>query len=297
MPADFEKAYDCFTEAAAGGIAQAHYHLGSMHEHAQSVPLTYAESAYHYRLAALENDVLAADRLIDFYLTGKGVDRDLAMAEFWLRRLVTAGNNYALPQLADVLIERENHVEAFEIYKKLSTMKDNALSGFGFWGLSECYLKGLGVESDEILGDGYRQIAVQKGNPDALNELANAYIAREKTKEGLETMTRAAKGSADASYSLGQMYFFGTNVEKDRAKSFDLLRESARMRNPKAMYFLAAASYNHEPDAPGIDEAIRFAEMAENMGVPDATNLREKLERRRDKTDEDQEQVARARSG
>jgi TPR repeat protein len=76
------------------------------------------------------------------------------------------------------------------------------------------------------------------------------------------------------------MYFFGTNVEKDRSKSFDLLRESARMRNPKAMYFLAAASYNREPDAPGIDEAIRFAEMAENMGVPDAPNLREKLEPR-----------------
>jgi hypothetical protein len=51
------------------------------------------------------------------------------------------------------------------------------------------------------------------------------------------------------------------------------------------------------PEAPEIEEAIRFAESAEKMGLPEAASLREKLERRRDQTPEETEQVARARSG
>jgi TPR repeat protein len=93
------------------------------------------------------------------------------------------------------------------------------------------------------------------------------------------------------------MYFFGTYVEKDQAKAMELMRRASRRNHPKALYFLAAATFNRVPEAPEIEEAIRFAESAEKMGLPEAASLREKLERRRDQTPEETEQVARARSG
>lgn len=297
LPADHEKAYSYFTRAVSQGVVNAHYHLGFMHENGKGVPVTYTEAAYHYRFAALEKNHLAAERLVDFYLTGKGVSRDLARAESWLRHMVDSGYQHALPQLAEVLIERENHEEAFQIYQKLAAMKDRALIGCGYWGMSTCYSKGIGVLPDKLLSEGYLELAVQFDNPEALAELANAYFAKEQTKEGVETMSRAAASSASASYALGQMYYFGTNVEQDRAKSISLMRDSARMRNPKAMFFLAAATFNRDPAAPDLNEAIQFAAMAENMGLPEAPALREKLERRRDRTDGDSEQIARPRAG
>jgi TPR repeat protein len=127
--------------------------------------------------------------------------------------------------------------------------------------------------------------------------LANSYFSKKDTKEGLKTMERAAKSSGQASYFLGQMYHFGTNVAKNHTKSFSLMRDAAHMRYPMAMYFLAATTFNHEAGAPTLEEAIQFATMAENMGVPDAPSLREKLEHRRDRTDTDEEQIARPRAG
>lgn len=297
VPEDYEKAYDYFTKAIESEAPEARFQLGYMHEHGKGVPVTYSEAAYHYRYAALGGNRAATDRLVDFYLTGKGVSRDLGLAEFWIRHGISLGNWRGNLELGEVLIARKNFTEAFRLYQHLANDRNPNVSGIGFYGLSECYGHGYGVQADEPMSRSYMQMAINTGNPEALVTLANSLFSKNDTKEGLKTMERAAKSSGQASYSLGQMYHFGTNVAKDHTKSFSLMRDAARMRYAKAMYFLAATTFNREAGAPAMDEAIRFAEMAESMGVPDATKLRERLERRRDKADEDQEQVARARSG
>ena len=170
-------------------------------------------------------------------------------------------------------------------------------AGFACERLSTCYANGTGVKKNPGRAKKYFKRAVEAGNGDALTRLAEDYFAEKRMKEAVETMTRAAGSSAAANYFLGQMYYFGTNVEKDPAKAVSLMRKAAQWNHVKAMYFLAGLTYNHDPNAPDIDEAIRLAESAEKMGLPEAQSLREKLEKRRDKLQEHPEQVARARSG
>jgi TPR repeat protein len=297
VPRDYAKAYDRFTQAASEGLPEAHYRLGVMHEQGMEIPVTYVEAAYHYRLAALAGNLEATNRLIDFYLTGKGVVLDAAMAEHWIVRSVQMGSVSALIELADSVLKRGDEAGAFALFQTMSKLNDPVISGYGFERLSRCYDEGIGVNAEPGIAQAYFDFALSKGNPDALNRLAQSHLAKGKVAEGLREMTRAAASSGEASYSLGQMYFFGTNVAEDKGKSLIFMRDAARMRHAKAMYFLAGATFNLVPDAPEIEEAIRFAESAEKMGVSEAASLREKLERRRDQTPEETEQVARARSG
>ena len=55
-------------------------------------------------------------------------------------------------------------------------------------------------------------------------------------------------------------------------------------------------SYNHEPGAPDLAEAIRFAQQAETVGLAKAADLREKLETRRKEAATKPEETAKARS-
>lgn len=297
VPRDYEKAYIHFDQAAAAGFAEAHYQLGLMHEFGRGVPVTYTEAAYHYRLAALDGHRLALSRLIESYLSGRGVEVDWDMASFWLIRSVQQGDMSSLVTLADVQLKRGETKDAVKLFRILADHPNPLLSGFGCERLSICYELGAGVNASPARAKRYFDRAVEKGSGDALARLSQIHFANNRTAEGVEVMKRAAETSAVASYYLGQMYFFGTHVEKDLAKAIELMRKASRSNHPKAMFFLAAAAYNRVPEAPDIDEAIRLAESAEKMGVPEAAGLREKLERRRDRAQENAEQVARARSG
>jgi TPR repeat protein len=297
VPQDYSKSYTYFDDAAAAGIPDAHFALGIMHEKGLGVPITYSEAAYHYRLAALDGHRQALDRLIDSYMAGRGVDVDWDMAAFWLLRAVEQGDTVSLIMFADVQLRRGNAKSAFDLFMKLWDHKSDTVAGFACDRLSLCYAAGLGVKASPAKAKKYFDLAIQKGNGDALARLAQTHFANQLHAEGVAAMTRGAENSAVASYQLGQMYFFGTYVEKDQAKAMELMRRASRRNHPKALYFLAAATFNRVPEAPEIEEAIRFAESAEKMGLPEAASLREKLERRRDQTPEETEQVARARSG
>lgn len=297
VPQDYEKAYQHFDQAAAEGVADAHYQLGLMHENGLGVPVTLTEAAYHYRLAALDGHRAALDQLINSYVSGRGVDVDWDMATFWLLKSVQQGNIAPLVTLADIQLRRGDPKMAFRMFKSLAEVPDTLISGFACERLSLCYEFGSGVKANPALAKKHFDRAIEKENGDALTRLAQDHFANNRLAEGVAVMTRASRTSANACYFLGQMYFFGTHVESDRARAVELMRNASRWNHPKAMYFLAAAAYNRVPTAPGLDEAIRFAESAEKLGLPEATSLREKLEKRRDQTQEEAEQVARARSG
>lgn len=65
----------------------------------------------------------------------------------------------------------------------------------------------------------------------------------------------------------------------------------------QALWFLADATRNKMPGAPGLDEAIAMATQAEAAGVEKAKDLREVLEKQREeKNTSAAEEAARARS-
>lgn len=279
---DLSKAYQYFEQASSvpDSKGQAHYYLGYIHEFGQGVPVTHSEAAYHYRLAALEGHTVALRRLVNFYVTGVGVSLDFDRALYWLG-ILSRQDPRALPIIADVLLKKREYEPAVKLFKAMTEWYDPAIRGHAHQRLYLCYFYGQGVPRNLKLAEKHYQQALKLGDGDALRRQGLEQLKAGRNEEGVETLTRASASSSDAAYNLGQMYYFGTNVATDREKAMKFLRSSALNNNTDAMIFLATLTYNREADAPALDEAIDLAAKAENIGHPKATDLREKLEKRR----------------
>ncbi len=296
LPKDFRKAYQLFELAATHGMPAVHHRLGLMHELGEGVPVTYSEAAYHYRLAALEGHQDALMRLINFYLTGRGVSLDLDRAVFWLTRMVQLGNFAVLPTVCDILINKGDYATVVPILRKLTDSPNDALAGFAYDRLATCYSEGRGVIANPARAKKYSDQAIKRGNGDALTQQAMQQFNEGRNQEAVATLLRAAPTSRQACFFLGQLYYFGTNVEKDETKGVQFMQAAAAKNHSEALFFLAAMTYNRAKGAPTLDQAIQLAQQAENVGNAKATLLREKLEQRRQESTKTPEEAARART-
>jgi TPR repeat protein len=296
VPKDYQKSYQYYEQAADWGMPVTHYSLGYMHEYGQGVPITLTEAAYHYRLAALEGNQEALRRLINFYLTGMGVSLDLDRAIFWMQQMVRQGNARVLTHMCDILLRKQNYADVIPLLRQMTNSPDHFISGFAYDRLARCYERGLGVKANPGRAKKYNELAIKHGNGSALTELAMQQMKQGKREEAVATFLRAAPTSPDAAYALGQMYYFGTNVEQDKAKALQFIRLAANGNQINALFFLAALTYNQEPDAPTLEQAILYAQQAENIGHNQAGAVREKLEQRRKSKEATPEEAARARS-
>lgn len=280
---DYAKAYQYFEQATTVPTSKgaAHHRLGLMHENGHGVPVTPAEAAYHYRLAALEGNVLSLRRLVNFYVSGIGVSRDFDRALYWLEYMIRLQQTEALPIFGDILIQKREYAQALRLFKLLVDDSNPAIAGHANERLSRFYAQGEGVKMNPKRAEKHFLRAVELGNGEALNTLAHRQLKAGNTAQGLATFETAARTSSVASYSLGQMYFFGTNVAVDRAKAIRYFWDAAKNSNSDAQYFLAGMTFNNEPGAPGLDEAIEQAVRAETLGNAKAADLRKKLELRR----------------
>jgi len=283
VTADLAKAYSYYEKATTvpARKADAHFRLGYMHEFGQGVPITYTEAAYHYRLAALEGHIPALRRLVDFYVTGTGVSLDFDRAAYWLNFMIRLNQLDVLPTMADVLLKKQDYERAIQILNFLANSPNPAIAGYAHERLSRCYGEGKGVEKNAKRAEKYLDLAIKEENGDALTVAAQRLAKAGKNTEAVATFTRAARTSNLAAYNLGQMYYFGTLVPADLAAGIKYLRQAAASNNSDAQYFLAGLTWNRDPEAPAIDEAIAFARKAENLGLAKAAALREKLEQRR----------------
>lgn len=296
VPKDYQKAYQYFEQAADWGMPIAHYSLGYMHEYGQGMPITLTEAAYHYRLAALEGNQEALRRLINFYLTGMGVSLDLDRAIFWMQQMVRQGNSRVMTHMCDILLRKQNYADVIPLLRQMTNSPDHFISGFAYDRLALCYERGLGVKANPGRAKKYNEQAIKRGNGSALTELAMEQMRQGKKEEAIVTYLRAAPTSPDAAYALGQMYYFGTNVEQDKTKAMQFIRLAANGNQINALFFLAALAYNKEPEAPPLEQAILYAQQAENIGHKQAGEVREKLEQRRKSMEAAPEEATRARS-
>jgi uncharacterized protein len=279
---DDHLAYLYFEAAADHGDEVAHLYLGEMHEMGLGVPITYSEAAYHYRIAALDGNTDALSRLVKLYLTGELGEVDLGRAAFWLNQMYRRGQISSLIPLADVLIKSGQYENAIKLLDQLADMNVPIIAGYACERLSRVYEDGTGVAADPRKARKYFDRAVRLGNDDAITRLALRQMKEKNIKEAIANFDRAALTSAEARYYLGQLYYVGKDVPKDDVKAVQYMRSAATDYNLPALYFLAVLAFNRAPNAPSLDEAIRFAQQAENGGLKQATKVRELLEKRRD---------------
>jgi uncharacterized protein len=278
---NYEKAYGYFTKAAEGGYADARRILGQMHEQGQGVPVTYREAAYHYRLAALAGDRIALVRLCDFYLTGKGVSRDFDRASYWLVLLAQKGDFRAVMALGDLALRKGEYPGALKLFKQLIDLENPMLQGYGYEHLSWMYEHGWGVTASPSKAKRYHDKAVALNYGEAIHMSAMALVKQGKKTEAVPLLEKAASSVPAASYTLGYFYLSGDVVPRDPVKGWSLIKRAANGGSTDAQVALAAAALKNVAGAPSLDEAIRWAEMAESAGSPKAKTIREQLEAKR----------------
>lgn len=297
VPVDRRKAYSYYEKAAELGMTTMHFDIAQMLEKGLGVPVSFTEAAYHYRLAALENHEPSLRQLINLYLSGKTGEVDMERALFWLFRLARYDTD-ALKTAADLMLQKKDYGPAIELLRELEEKGSPTQVSFACERLSRCYEKGLGVKANPSKAKKYYQRALAGNDPEAVAWRGMELMKAGKHAEGVAAFKQASEHSSAACFYLGQLYFFGTHVEKDQARALKLMRRAAANNNPNALYFLAGTTLNKVPGAPTLEEAIRLASQAEAAGHEKAKALREKLEKHREKTGDPatNEEATRARS-
>ena len=194
-------------------------------------PPTFAtdeEEAEWYRENAERGNPFAQDHLGDMYSEGRGVPEDDDQAEEWWSK---AAHGYLL---------RAERGDAAAQYR-----------------LGELFETGSGVPADEEqakewytkAAEGYR-IRAERGDTEALGKVIA--MAKRSNEAALDALCRIGnRGNVDAQYNLGQMYYEGWGVPKDKKqarqwyrKAADWYRERAEQGDADAQYRLGSMYYH-----------------------------------------------------
>ncbi len=275
---DPRKAYDLFSIAAERGLAVAHLQLGAMHADGIGVPVTLDEAAYHYRLAALGGNAEGARRLANMYIGGHGVAANEDRAVFWYSVAARSGEPASNYELAKILMRLRRYPDAVAILEKIAAGSGGVFQDLANLDLARCYRMGLGVTSNAKKARDYRAAALAGWSTKTLLQDAKTAMGKGPSDHAVELYTLAAEVFPEASYSLGQMYFFGQNVAADRNLSVSYLRFAAEYDYADALYFLAAMTVKREAGAPSVPEAREFARRAVKAGLKKAEALLLRLE-------------------
>lgn len=203
-----EFAVKLFTEAANGGITVAKYKLGKLFLSGDGVEKDIAKAVEWLKQAALEENEFAEYALGRIYLKGAEVEKDDVVAEEYLLKAANRGNKYAAYLLGKEYLSGETFgkdAENAEKYLLKAAEHDNK---FAEYILGKEYLRGENFPKD-----------VQK---------AIDYLKRS-----------AENGLSFAEYELGKIYLFGNDIPKDTEIALEYLKSAAANGNEYAQALLA----------------------------------------------------------
>ena len=278
---DLQAAYTYFESAAARGYPAkiVQYKLGQMLEKGEGMPASLREAAYHYRLAALDGSQDALVRLCDIYITKPGFAQNPDRAIYWLSILARQRNVGAMVAIGDALLRKGDYADAYRYFKSMAEADIVYLQGSANERLSRFHRNGWGVKPNPGKAAKYLKKALDLGDRDALFQQARDLLQAGKTKEGIPLLRQACKaGLAGAIYTIGTLYIKGEGVEMDAELGYACLQNAADGGDVDAMVALVEGTLQHRPKALSVDEAFRYAEMAETCNHPRAAALLEQLE-------------------
>lgn len=202
------------------GNADCMYALGSLYCHPDFGMVDEAK-AFSYFLMAAERGhkfglLYAGERLV----YGNGTEKDPKRGLEFLRMAVSKGMYNAKKLILDVekALSMEN--------------KGDDITGEEAYKLALSYLKGEGVGINYDKGYEMLKKAAEKGNADAISDLADCYFHGVKVKKNIPEAFRlyeiaAGKEFGRAQYVMAVFYFEGLHVDKNMAEGLKWLKKSA----------------------------------------------------------------------
>jgi len=178
----------------------------------------YATAFAEWKAAAEGGFAEAQFDLGVLYAQGRGVKRDLTIAEQWYRKAAAQGNaeaEFALGQMYSrgwgVPRDEADAIRWFQMASAPET--DGPATD---WAIIE----GYGVERDDRQAAYWYELAAQKGHPEAQFALAHLYasgkgVAHDDEQAVRWTRAAAGRGYAPAQAALGTRYARGQGMDRD----------------------------------------------------------------------------------
>lgn len=104
----------------------------------------YGEAVVYYRAVAQQGYAPAQLRLGEYYLSGRGVEKDLIMAERWFEKAYDNGNHGAIARLAALYQQQKNYDKSVQWLNTGLAVNDSE----SIYLLGQSYEQGLGVALD-----------------------------------------------------------------------------------------------------------------------------------------------------
>ncbi|MFK5974935.1 MAG: tetratricopeptide repeat protein [Sulfurovum sp.] len=132
---------------------------------------------------------------------------------------------------ANNLFDMQNYQASFELFMKLANRNDiNAQNMLGY-----IYWEGFGRNQNESKAIYWWNKASRDGSRYAQFQLADIYIRDNRVKKGLNLLKISAKNEyAEAIYSLGGLYYYGTYVKKDFNRAIELYEKAMLLDHKEA---------------------------------------------------------------
>ena len=177
--------------------------------------------------------------------SGIGIERDLEVADQWLKMAAEEGDVRAIYAYATSLMKKE-----------AQTNRDLGALGWMRKAAEKDYAKAQAAVGARLV---------------MLKEPASA-------EEGLSLLETAFKnGQIQAAIMLARCYSFGFGVERDWAKTLEWYRKAAELGHPSAQFILAQEYMNGHGLPKNLEIARSWAQKAADQGLKDATQLLEEI--------------------
>lgn len=172
VPKDYEEALKWYRKAADQGNAKAQRDLGDLYKDGEGVIKDVAETVKWYRKAAEQGDDWAQRNLGECYEKGEGVAKDEAEAARWYRKAAEQGDFSAKFNLDR--LQNPFPGDSIESLRKCAE-RDGKFAVYAQWLLGYRYIKGNGVEKDEVEGVRWSRRAAEQGYAPAQGLLGWCY--------------------------------------------------------------------------------------------------------------------------
>lgn len=295
------RAVNQLNSAANAGSVDAMYELGECYQYGLLVTANEASAIAWYQKAALKGHLDAKEQtqkllaikrdrenIIKWNMGGDAAyqsgEYDVAIA--WYSQSVAKGNQYAMVQLAKCYLYK-NPIDSANAYQAFVNLSNQG-NAQGFYGLGQCYQRGLGVVASDSMACVYYQQALTAGYAEAGDMLkriqnnaeikqnlmlANACLERESYAEAIPYYNRAIElGSDSCSYELGICYLKNNDV-----KALKQLKNAAEQGNKEAMYQLGEMYQYAKLVNADESSAIAWYQQAASLGHSAAKKEASKL--------------------
>lgn len=261
---DPARAHRLYQQAAAQGLAEAHWQLGNQYRHGQAVEKDHAKAVKHLHQAASDG-LIAAQTALAELLQQQG---EHAAALTWFQTAAAHHDPDAHAALAQIYLlgrhaERNHTLARRHAEAAAESQQPEALRLLG-----DIHRYGLGMPADADSAHIYYQRAAALGSAAAHQKLLADSALNRQSDYAHAQQNALIQQKAEQDYQAAFASHYGLNRPQDYAAARTLYQEAARQGHGKALTNLGMMAYSGQGCAPDPATAARYFAQAAEQGDP-----------------------------